>query len=118
MMMLFIVTAKASAFLRADTGTSAGLLAGIALLSLASCIANFMVGAWLGGRTFRHEASQALGQKNNSFTVWIALTYLHPLAALGPTFYVLYHNLYNGFQLYRHERVRTPADPAARLRGT
>ncbi|MFN2300098.1 MAG: hypothetical protein ACK2UB_14730 [Anaerolineales bacterium] len=117
MMMMFIVTAKASAFLRSDTGTPAGLLFGIALLSLISCIANFVVGALLGGRTFHHEASQALGQKNNSFTVWIALTYLHPLAALGPTFYVLYHNIYNGFQLFRHGRIppvsRSAAHPHA-----
>jgi BASS family bile acid:Na+ symporter len=114
MMMLFIVTAKASAFLRTDTGTSAALLFWIALLSLATCVVNFALGAWIGGRHFRREAAQALGQKNNSFTVWIALTYLNPLAALGPTFYVLYHNLYNGFQLFLHERAIRDSDPAAR----
>jgi len=104
LMMLFVVTAKASAFLQSGSGTSAGLLFWIAVLSLATCILNFAAGAWIGGRGFRHEASQALGQKNNSFTVWIGLTYLNPLTALGPTFYVLYHNLYNGFQLFLHER--------------
>lgn len=112
MMMLFIVTAKASAFLQSNTGTSAGLLFWIALLSLATCIINFVLGAWIGGRTFRREASQALGQKNNSFTIWIGLTYLNPLTALGPTFYVLYHNLYNGFQLYQHERILLKSDTA------
>ncbi|MBN1440297.1 MAG: hypothetical protein JW929_12895 [Anaerolineales bacterium] len=104
LMMLFIVTSKASAFLRANTGVSPWLLLWIALISLATCILNFVAGAWIGGRSFRREASQALGQKNNSFTVWVALAYLHPLIALGPTFYVLYHNLYNGFQLYEAER--------------
>jgi BASS family bile acid:Na+ symporter len=104
LMMLFIVTSKASAFLRANTGISPWLLFWIALISLATCILNFAAGAWIGGRGFRREASQSLGQKNNSFTVWIALAYLHPLIALGPTFYVLYHNLYNGYQLYESER--------------
>ncbi len=110
MMMLFIVTAKASSFLQSDNGTSAGLLFWIALLSLATCVINFVVGAWIGGRSFRREASQALGQKNNSFTIWIGLTYLNPLTALGPTFYVLYHNLYNGLQLYQHERILLGSD--------
>jgi BASS family bile acid:Na+ symporter len=111
--MLFIVTSRASAFLRTETGTSAGGLLEIILLSLATCVINFALGAWIGGRTFRREGSQALGQKNNSFTVWIALTYLNPLAALGPTFYVLFHNLYNGFQLYHAERtaVRDAEEP-------
>jgi BASS family bile acid:Na+ symporter len=105
LLVLFLVTSKASAFLSANRSLSGRMLASIALLSLAVCALDFALGGWLGGRAFRREAGQALGQKNNSFTIWIALTYLHPLAALGPTFYVLYHNLYNGFQLYDHERT-------------
>jgi BASS family bile acid:Na+ symporter len=114
--MLFIVTSKASAFLQSETGTSLMMLLWIALLSLVTCTVNFALGAWIGGPVFRREASQALGQKNNSFTIWIALTYLNPLAALGPTFYVLYHNLYNGFQLIRHEKMSSPAPAADRPR--
>jgi BASS family bile acid:Na+ symporter len=104
LIVLFIVTAKASAFLQANASIPIRELAEIALLSLATCALNFALGAWIGGRAFRREASQALGQKNNSFTIWIALTYLNPLTALGPTFYVLYHNLYNGYQLVEYER--------------
>jgi BASS family bile acid:Na+ symporter len=104
LMMLFAVTAKASAFLHGNTAIPFRELAAIAALSLATCVVNFLVGYLLGGAGFRREGSQALGQKNNSFTIWLALTYLNPLAALGPTFYVLYHNLYNGWQLYESER--------------
>jgi bile acid:Na+ symporter, BASS family len=102
--MLFVVTSKASAFLRENAGFSIAQLVWIGLISLGICVVDFALGAWIGGKTFHREGSQALGQKNNSFTVWLALTYLNPLAALGPTFYVLYHNLYNGYQLYAHER--------------
>lgn len=112
--MLFIVMAKASAFLQSNSGTPPIRLAWIALISLGSCIVNFALGAWIGGPVFRREASQSLGQKNNSFTIWIALTYLNPLAALGPTFYVLYHNLYNGYQLYERERSEEIAARAER----
>jgi BASS family bile acid:Na+ symporter len=105
--MLFIVTSRASAFLESTAGFSMNQLLWIAFISLIICVVNFGAGAVIGGRDFRREGSQALGQKNNSFTVWIALTYLNPLAALGPTFYVLYHNLYNGLQLYMAERDAT-----------
>jgi len=118
LLMLFIVTSKASAFLQTNTGTSVERLVWIALISLATCTVNFALGAWIGGRSFRREASQALGQKNNSFTIWIALAYLHPLVALGPTFYVLYHNLYNGYLLSRHERTRIPSDLQSRPDGS
>jgi BASS family bile acid:Na+ symporter len=104
LIVLFLVTSKASAFLWENRSISAGMLLSIAILSLVTCALNFALGAWIGGRDFRREASQALGQKNNSFTIWVALSYLTPLTALGPTCYVIYHNLYNGYQLYAQER--------------
>jgi BASS family bile acid:Na+ symporter len=104
LLVLFAVTSKASAFIQSNTSVSGWRLVEIALISLVICAVNFGVGAWIGAPAFHREASQALGQKNNSFTIWIALTYLNPLAALGPTFYVVYHNLYNGFQLIENER--------------
>lgn len=104
LLVLFAVTSKASAFIQSNAAVSGWLLVEIALISLVICSVNFGVGGWIGGPAFHREASQALGQKNNSFTIWIALTYLNPLVALGPTFYVVYHNLYNGFQLIENER--------------
>jgi bile acid:Na+ symporter, BASS family len=104
LLVLFAVTSKASAFIQSNASISGWRLVEIALISLAICAVNFAVGGWIGGPAFHREASQVLGQKNNSFTIWLALTYLNPLAALGPTFYVVYHNLYNGFQLFDHER--------------
>jgi BASS family bile acid:Na+ symporter len=101
---LFIVSAKASDFvLRENTG-SLVVLGQIALASLVICTVNFAFGALLGGRSYWQESSQALGQKNNSFSIWVALTFVSPLVAMGPTFYVLYHNLYNTWQIYRFEK--------------
>ena len=31
-------------------------------------------------------------------------SYINPLVAMGPTFYVLYHNLYITWQIYRFEK--------------
>lgn len=103
---LFIMCSKAADFLRHDVAASVPTVLSIALISLVLCIVNFGVGALLGGERFRQESSQSLGQKNNSFVIWIALTFINPLVAMGPTFYILYHNLYNSWQIYRFERRR------------
>ena len=103
---LFIISAKASDFLRNDNNNSISTLGTIALVSLVICIVNFGVGALLGGREYWQEASQALGQKNLSFVVWIALTFINPLVAMGPTFYILYHHLYNSWLIYQFEKGR------------
>jgi hypothetical protein len=84
----------------------AGLIVGFTQgweLSLVICATNFIVGYLIGRPQYGLECSQALGQKNNSFTVYLALTYANPLVALGPTIYVLWHNLWNAWQLYRHD---------------
>jgi BASS family bile acid:Na+ symporter len=106
---LFIMCSKAADFLRHDVAASASTVLSIALISLVICILNFRLGGLLGGERFRQEASQSLGQKNNSFVIWIALTFINPLVAMGPTFYILYHNLYNSWQIYRFERRRDNA---------
>ncbi len=103
---LFIICSKAADFLRTGVAASLSLLGEIALVSFLICIVNFGLGALLGGRNYWQEASQALGQKNNSFVVWAALTFISPLVAMGPTFYIIYHNLYNSFQIYLFERKR------------
>jgi BASS family bile acid:Na+ symporter len=103
---LLISSAKASDFLHNDISASATAVIPIALVSLALCVVNFSLGAVLGGESFRQESSQSLGQKNNAFVIWVALTFINPLVAMGPTFYILYHNLYNSWQIYRFERRR------------
>jgi len=103
---LFIISANASNFLHNQNSNSAFTLLTIALISLLICIVNFGVGALLGGRLHWQEASQSLGQKNLSFVIWIALTFINPLVAMGPTFYILYHHMYNSWSIYQFEKRR------------
>ena len=103
---LFIISANASSFLRNEDPNSLSTLFIIALISLVLCIVNFGLGALLGGQKNWQEASQSLGQKNLSFVIWIALTFINPLVAMGPTFYILYHHLYNSWSIYRFEKRR------------
>ena len=44
-------------------------------------------------------AGQAFGQKNTSLGVWMAQTYLDPMASLGAAAYIIWQNLFNSAQL-------------------
>ncbi len=98
---IMVICAHASAFLRAQTDAPLGVLLKIVTVSIVICAASFALGRCIGGREFPREASQALGQKNTMFTLYLALAYANPIVALGPTFYVLWHNLWNSWQLHR-----------------
>lgn len=97
---IFLIIANASHFLRSQQrAVETRLLWQIALLSLVICFINFCLGRFLGGIRYRREASQVLGQKNTTFTIFLALSYANPVIALGPTFYVVWHNAWNACQL-------------------
>ncbi len=104
---MFLITSNASDFVRAHADTPVLVLAQIAGASLLVCIVSFTLGRVIGGREFPREASQALGQKNTTFTIYLALTYASPLVALGPTCYVIWHNLWNSWQLHAAHRRET-----------
>jgi BASS family bile acid:Na+ symporter len=109
---IFLITANASEFLRDQTGVPRTVIVEVALASLLICAASFSFGRLIGGREFGREASQSLGQKNTTFTIYLAMTYASPLVALGPTFYVLWHNLWNSWQLHRqHAPAPNPSPP-------
>ena len=108
--MLFLTASSASAYIRSSS-VSPVILLEIAALSAVICAVNFTLGYFLAGKDFPRESSQSLGQKNTMFTLSLAMTFSGPLAALGPTFYVLWHNLWNAAQMFFHDR-RKNADPA------
>ena len=83
------------------------ILLQIGCATLAICILNFFVGWLIGPRRRKLESSQLLGQKNTNFGMYLALCYATPLTAFGPIFYVLWHNLWNGAQLFLHDRRKT-----------
>lgn len=101
---LFLAVASASHFIRASADISLAKIAPLAILSLLICIANFGIGYLTGLPKYGREASQSLGQKNTMLTVWFSLAYCSPLIALGPTFYIIFHNIYNSYQLLKHSK--------------
>ena len=102
---LFLMAAKSSGFLRESQQTPAMLL-GLGAMSFGICVLNFALGYWLGYGKLRRVSSQVLGQKNTSLTLYLALQYASPIAALGPAFYIFWHNLWNAIQLHFHARKK------------
>ena len=99
---LFIISAHAFHDIQQQSNQGDAIIWQIGIVSLLLCIVNFWLGRFLTRGNLKHECSQALGQKNTTFCMYLALVYASPLAALGPTFYVFWQNLWNAWQLYRH----------------
>lgn len=98
---IYVATSDASTYIRSESTSDIMIVIVIGAISAGLCLFLFSFGYFLGGKEHSVEASQSLGQKNNSFTLWIALTFISPLAALGPVFYILFQNSYISWELYR-----------------
>jgi bile acid:Na+ symporter, BASS family len=101
---IYIATSDASDYIRHSTPDNYGSLFLIAGISGILCLMMFSLGWFIGGKKYAAESSQALGQKNNAFTIWIALTYMNPIAVIGPISYVLFQNIYVSYELYIHNK--------------
>lgn len=101
----FLSVSKASAYLQAGSASIGETLV-VAAISGFICFINFGLGRILGGKKHCLEMSQTLGQKNTTLTIWIGLSYFNPLIALGPICYLIFHNLYNAYQLSICEKKR------------
>ena len=108
---LFVIAAQSTRFFQQYTELTWQTALTVSLVSFAICAVNFTCGKYLGGKEFKREASQTLGQKNTTLTIFLALYFGTPEAALGPASYVLWHNLWNAFQMYRHDLQKTSNNP-------
>ena len=109
---LFLLSSKAGLFLR-ESRQPLCMLLEMAVLAGGLCALQFLLGRMIGRRFgMPREASQSLGQKNTSLTIYLAMTYTSPAAALGPVFYIFFHNFWNACQLHRHSReLQKQGDP-------
>ena len=74
------------------------------IFSIIYCAIQFAAGKWLGGRYGdRIAGGQLLGQKNSAMGIWIANTYLLPLASVFPALYSIWQNLFNSWQMWRKD---------------
>lgn len=74
----------------------------LGVLALLFCILQFSIGRRLGKRYGDViGGGQLLGQKNTGFGIWMANTFLNPLASVFLAFYCVYQNLFNAWQMAR-----------------
>lgn len=101
---LFIIVGSCVSF-TINTWDDSRILTVIMLVlgSLAACLLQFFIGRKIGGK-FKDKVSggQSLGQKNTVLAVWLALTYLNPIASIAPAAYIAWQNIVNSWQLVRH----------------
>lgn len=82
----------------------------VALGGLFTCALQFLLGKRIGSvYNDRLSAGQALGQKNTVLAIWMASTYLHPLATIAPGSYVLWQNIVNSYQLWKKRKKEEQA---------
>ncbi len=97
---LYLATAKASHYIFNELATTpTSTIIAIAIVAISLCTVNFYLGTLIGKQQYYRESSQSLGQKNTMFMIWIAITFVNPLAALGPMFYLIFQNIYNSYLL-------------------
>ncbi|MCH5227475.1 MAG: transporter [Muribaculaceae bacterium] len=103
---LIIVVGSCTSFaIKNFSVDSTGTMILLAIGALGACLVQFKTGRKIG-RYFGDPVSggQALGQKNTVLAVWLALTYLNPLASIAPAAYVAWQNLVNSYQLICHQQ--------------
>lgn len=99
---LIIVVGNSVSFLMKEPASRIPEMVVIAVLSLLACLLQFYLGRKIGAcYGDRVAGAQSLGQKNTVLAVWLALTYLDPIASVGPACYIAWHNTVNSVQIYR-----------------
>lgn len=86
------------------SGCSAVIVVLIGVVSLASCLFQFVLGrrfAGGGDGVVRITSGQALGQKNTGFIIWLGLTYMTPVTSVVGGLYAIWQNLVNSYELYK-----------------
>ncbi len=69
------------------------------------CLLQFSTG-WYLGRKYgnRIAGGQGLGQKNTIIAIWLAHAFFNPIVGVAPAAYIIWQNLINSYQLWKHQR--------------
>ncbi|MBK8505201.1 MAG: hypothetical protein IPL46_25165 [Saprospiraceae bacterium] len=96
---VWIGCGNAMHFLTTDVEVTRQFLGMIMLMVTIICLVTFKLGELLGPSDQKLAGSLALGRKNTMFGLWLALTFVSPLVALGPICYIIVQNAYNSYQI-------------------
>lgn len=117
---LFIIVGSCVSFvINTWNEKDASLLAALAAGALVVCVLQFVIGRKVGNQLeknklrknevseddLRVSCAQSLMQKNTVLGVWLAMTYMNPIASVAPAAYIAWHNMINSWQIMRHKDV-------------
>lgn len=106
---LFIIVGSCVSFIINNWSEAGSFnMAALALGALGVCLIQFKIGR-LVGKFFNDPISggQSLGQKNTVLAVWLALTYMNPVASVAPAAYIAWQNIINSWQLIIHSKKQS-----------
>lgn len=102
---LMVVSGQTVEFVKAQDSVNYMAEVWIAVGAFIVCLCQFVGGRAIGRRYGDTVAGgQSLGQKNTVLAIWMAQTYLDPIASIGPASYVLWQNIVNSWQIWRKRR--------------
>lgn len=102
---LIIVVGRAVSFILSEPTNCIPIMVTLAVLALMLCCLQFITGRRIG-KIYGDKiaGAQGLGQKNTVLAIWMALTYLNPVASVAPAAYIAWQNIINSMQIYRKMR--------------
>ncbi len=103
-LILFIFARTANFFINEQSDIDTMALMQLLVGSLLICVVQFRVGSMVGEHFGDKVAgAQALGQKNTILAVWLASSFISPIAAIAPTAYIIWQNVVNTYRMYCHD---------------
>ncbi len=100
---LVLVLGRTTCFI-IDTDAELSVEIELAVVALVLCLLQFRIGRYMGTLAGdRVAGTQSVGQKNTILAIWISLNFLDPVASIAPTAYIVWQNLVNSYQIYRHK---------------
>ncbi|MDE6779771.1 MAG: transporter [Alistipes sp.] len=104
---LTIIIGRTMVFIMEYPDTDIYVEAAMAAVAGAICLLQFIVGRRLGRRYGDAVAGgQSLGQKNTVLAIWMAQSFMNPLSSIAPTAYIIWQNIVNSYQIYKHDRLK------------
>ena len=103
---LIFILGKGVSFVAKEGTEQIGLLVGSFAVGLLACAIQFTLGSYLARRIGVDEVAcrQSMGQKNTALTLWLCISFMHPLVAPGIAGYIAWQNFFLTYYMNRRSR--------------
>ena len=100
---LIFILGKGVSFVAKEGTEQIGLLVGSFAVGLLACAIQFTLGSYLARRIGVDEVAcrQSMGQKNTALTLWLCISFMHPLVAPGIAGYIAWQNFFLTYYMNR-----------------